>query len=155
SVLVTDLGAGPSLYACGSFRSIDGIAAPGAARFDGLSWHSLGSTLDIDFRALAAVSTPAGPRLIAAGGGGYGPASDDLALMWDGAAWSSIGAHDPSMTGIVHALAVLDRPAGSKLVMGGDFGRLGTASADNIAIYDGASLSPLVTSHGLSGSALA
>ena len=61
---------------------------------------------------------------------------------WDGTAWSILGAGMMGLTGataVVTALAVYDAGAGPMLYAGGEFVRVGTVTATNIARWDGTS----------------
>ncbi|MBI5363185.1 MAG: hypothetical protein HZA53_08400 [Planctomycetes bacterium] len=63
-----DDGTGPALFAGGGFTQIGGVSANRLAKWDGQSWHSLGSGADSTVYSMVAYTDPAGPRLYFGGG---------------------------------------------------------------------------------------
>ena len=131
-------GGGPALYAGGTFTTAGTEPALNIARWDGVSWSSVGPGLDKIVHALAVYDAPGGggPTLIA--GGAFTVAGAKIA-QWNGASWESM---DSQMTGIadrVRALAVFDAGTGPKLYVGGDFDNAGGLSCNGIATWDGTS----------------
>lgn len=155
-----------TLYAGGYFTSIDGVAAGGVARWDGLSWHAMGKGIG-NVRAFAIDAD----GVIFAGSVNI---SDNLA-RWDGTSWMSLGGN--SMYGSVLALALDDNgnlyvggvfpdyivkigvgtsleyisgpvyalavDASGNLYAGGRFYRAGAVKANHIAKWDGTAWSAL------------
>ena len=138
---VFDDGAGPALYAAGSFMAVGSVAASRIARWDGSAWSPLGSGVDGIVRALAVHDDGAGAALYAGGefaAAGGAPAS--RVARWDGSVWSPLGA---GTDGAVRALAVHDDGGGPALYAGGDFASAGGSPASRVARWDGASWSAL------------
>jgi hypothetical protein len=130
------------LYAGGSFWTAGGVAANYIARWDGSQWHSLGSGMDSEVRALAF-----GPDSSLYVGGAFttagGVAANHIA-RWDGSEWHPLGS---GMNGQVRALAV--GPDGS-LYAGGSFTTAGGLAANRIARWDGSQWHPLGSGMGMS-----
>ena len=110
TLAVFDDGAGPKLYAGGAFTSVDGVASPGLAVWNGASWAGVGAGLSaaptgpsVEVVALKAGDAGDGPRLFAGGtfGAAGGVPVQNLAAF-DGANWSDLGL----ATTAVHALAL-------------------------------------------------
>jgi len=119
-------GAGPALYAGGSFTTAGGVAVNRIARWTNSSggWSALGSGVSDTVQALAVFDDGlgGGPALYA--GGWFttagGVAADRIA-KWSGTQWSALGS---GLTGgPVHTLATFDDGFGSgpALHAGGDF----------------------------------
>lgn len=148
------------LYAVGSFSEIDGHQAASLARFTGGEWRSFGVP------SPQAEGSPATPtcletwdhpaadvdRLLIVGGSfhsisdGAGGAIGRV-VAFDGSAWLALGAAEWSGEG-VEDLAIFDvdgaGPLPSRLIAAGSFSLVdGAATADDIAVFDGASWSPL------------
>jgi hypothetical protein len=67
SLGVYDDGAGPALYAGGSFTTAGGLPANRIAKWDGSSWSALGSGMSSDVYATSAFDHGSGPFLFAGG----------------------------------------------------------------------------------------
>ena len=128
-------GAGPALYAGGTFTSAGGVAANRVAKWDGVSWSPLGSGFSPAVLDLIVFDdgTGGGPALHA---GGLGVSK------WDGTSWLLVG---DSGGFFVHALEVFDDGSGGGLALyaGGTFTSMGGTAANNIAKWNGTSWSPL------------
>lgn len=138
-------GAGPALYAGGSFTSAGGVPANHVARWDGSSWSPLGSGLsglsNARVEALAVFDDGTGPALYVGGefdSAGGVPVSK--IAKWTGNVWLPVGS---GMSGPVQVLAVYDDGAGAALYAGGLFNAAGGTSAASIAKWDGSSWSNL------------
>ncbi|MBK7403078.1 MAG: hypothetical protein IPJ41_00245 [Phycisphaerales bacterium] len=83
-----DDGSGMALYAAGTFVTIDGVAAPHVARWDGHHWEAVGSGLGVDVLTLAVFDAGDGPRLYA--GGMYYLAGQSTIAVWDGQTWQPV-----------------------------------------------------------------
>jgi hypothetical protein len=105
----------------GSFGAIDGQPFNGIARWNGVSWQSLGSGLGT-VNALAVYND----ELIA--GGTFGVA------RWSGSGWQNVGSG-----GDVNALAVYN----GELIAGGRFNSMGGQQTNHIARWDGKLWHPL------------
>ncbi|MCB9878617.1 MAG: hypothetical protein H6835_13550 [Planctomycetes bacterium] len=108
------------LVVAGSFDAVDGLAVSGVARWDGVSWHTMGNGLGIGATRALAVR---GSAVYAGGTQGV--------IRWDGTAWSSFGGW---INGPVEALAFL--PDG-QLVAGGSFTSAGGTAAAGVARWNG------------------
>lgn len=124
---VFDDGSGPSLVVGGQFTSIDGVEASRIARFDGRSWHAMGSGFDDGVLALATFDDGGGPALYA--GGFFTTAGGQSApgiARWDGEVWSAVAAKNKSLAavtgGSVWALRVHDDGSGPALYAAGLLG---------------------------------
>lgn len=103
-------------------------AAPPAPNGTNANWEAGTGTSGTDGPVRAAVRD--GDRLIVAGEfSGIGGIPARGIAMWDGNDWSEIGG---GITGEVHALLALD----GTLYVGGNFTRVGTTAALDIAAYD-------------------
>lgn len=160
----------PRLFVGGSFASIGGVPANGAASWDGASFSALGGGVAADgsfpaLRALAAFDDGSGPKLYAtgllrsAGTITVTPDAFDAAPLlstarWNGSAWSALGAPNASATnGVGRALAVADddNDGFPSLFVGGFFARSGGSGTAGVAKWNGASWQPLGTGRGLDG----
>jgi hypothetical protein len=153
ALTVFDDGAGPALYAGGSFTFAGGVEANAIAKWDGTEWGPLGGGMRNSgggtSRALAVFDDGNGPAVHA--GGSFTAAGDVAAnyiAKWDGAEWSPLGG-GISGGGIwfaqVDALIVFDDGSGPALYAGGAFTTAGGVSANHIAKWDGTAWSPLGT----------
>jgi hypothetical protein len=121
----------------GEFAQAGNVSARGIARWDGQSWHPLGSGLNGNGYALAVYD---GDLIV----GGYfteaGGIPASRIARWDGSTWSSLGQGigTPGL-GAVTTLAVYD----GDLIAGGVFTQAGGTPADQIARWDGTSWSEL------------
>ncbi|MFN0242402.1 MAG: hypothetical protein ACKVWV_05865 [Planctomycetota bacterium] len=137
-----ELGAGPMLYAGGTFEFAGGVPANNIARWNGSAWSSLGSGIPGGLvHALAVHRDVAGgqPALFAAGqfftAGGV-PARN--IARWSGTAWSSLGGGlAGSGADTVRALAVFDDGSGPMLYAGGSFAQSGGITAIGLARWTG------------------
>lgn len=115
------------LYAGGQFDVADSTFVHNVARWDGSTWHALGTGTDGWIGALAARpngNIVAGGLFFTAGG----VPANSLA-EWNGAQWSPLGA-GITIGGYVDALLVL--PNGD-LIAGGSFASAGGGAAANVA----------------------
>lgn len=119
-----------SLYAGGAFLTAGGIDSPYVARWDGTSWHSLGTGMDSVVNAL--VFGPDGALYA----GGYftmagGVAAHRIA-RWD----SSTSSWHPLSNGIDEEVNALAMGPGGALYAGGYFTMAGGELANSIARWD-------------------
>jgi hypothetical protein len=100
-------GESPSLFAGGSFTTASGVSVGrGIARWDGTSWHSLGTGVNDKVYALASFDDRMGGGLALYVGGlltGIGELAVAHAARWDGMQWERLGS-----TGFVYAFTVFD-----------------------------------------------
>ncbi len=153
---VYDDGAGPALYAGGSFQWINGSYAQSLAKWDGHAWVPVGD----GFRQVNSPTNPAhvramtvwdpdgaGPQrpVLVIGGDfdntDWGPiGSAGYVATWDGVSLQALGSGlsdwDPNTAQYgVFALSVYDDGTGEKLYAGGAFSIAGSFARD-IAVYD-------------------
>ena len=141
ALAVFDDGAGPALFAGGTFTTADGVSAPRIARWDGTSWSSLGTGMNNRLRAMAVFDDGAGPALFATGRfDTAGGVSANRIAKWEGTSWSPLGSGLGTDGG---ALAVFDDGSGPALHVGGSFSTAGGISARGLAAWDGTSWRPL------------
>lgn len=130
-----DSGTGPELYAAGQFDSSSIGPVANIIRWDGTTWHTVGSGLAGTCRALEVYDDGSGPALYATGyfqSAGGQPAS--RIARWDGTNWSALG------TGLGaegNALTVFDPGTGPGLYIGGAFLTAGGIAASRLARWDG------------------
>ncbi len=150
----------PALCVGGSFTHAGSVAVNRIARWNGAAWSPLGAGLAgssgiAEVHAITRYDAdgPGGapPKLCAAGrfstaGGG---AATNIAL-WDGAAWTPLGAGIGSSSYAVLSLATFDEdgdgPMSAALFAGGDFYSAGGTPAHNLARWNGATWSAIVPS---------
>ncbi|MCB9837790.1 MAG: hypothetical protein H6813_00485 [Phycisphaeraceae bacterium] len=140
------------LHAAGHFTIASMSPAMHAARWDGSSWIPLAGGLDANALALAVSSVSGAPLLYA--GGAFANADGSPAkriASWDGASWSPLGSGVtiPGQSSAVYAIKEFDLGSGTLLAVGGLFTVAGGQLASNIAVWNGASWSPLAS--GLDG----
>jgi len=131
------------LVAGGLFVSADGLTVNRIARWDGSSWHALGSGLDNNVVALTTWD-PDGqgqqPAQLVAGGGfiNAGGVEVNRIARWDGSVWQPLGS---GMNGTARALATWDPdgdgPQTPHLIAGGSFTSAGGEAVSNVAPWDG------------------
>lgn len=112
-------GAGPCLFAGGTFKDAGGMPCNNIARWDGNAWSPLGSGTNGQVAALTVFDDGSGPALYAGGtflSAGGAPASN--VAKWDGSSWTPVG---DGLLGIVLCLQVFDSGGGPELYVGGSF----------------------------------
>jgi hypothetical protein len=128
-------GAGPALYAAGTF---------GVARWDGALWTALYHLEISNVYALAAFDDGSGPALYA---GGTFPGTFKNIARWNGQVWSTVGSGLDGVVGpyptAVAALTVFDDGRGPALYAGGDFVSGGGPLCRNLARWAGTLWEPL------------
>lgn len=130
SLAVFDNGAGPALYAGGSFDSISGVAARSLARWDGSSWSSVGDILYAmgpsysgAVSAMAVYNDGFGPNLYVAGRFSFaaGVPAKNIARL--GASWRAVAPALPAApTQPITSLAVFNERSGPCLYAASDVG---------------------------------
>jgi hypothetical protein len=134
------------VYAAGHFTSLGGVTVSGIGRWDGSTWHPLGTGLAGDRGSGFVIATGpdalyVGGRFITAGG-----VVANRIARWDGTSWSSLG------TGLdAHPFAIA--VDGDKVYAAGIFNTAGGLAANNVAMWDGGAWQALGS--GLSSSAFA
>lgn len=156
ALAVFDDGGGRALYAGGNFTFGSGQAVDRIARWDGTSWHPLGSGLSGSIfptvRALAVHDDGHGEALYA--GGAFTLASGQPVqnvARWDGRIWSGVGGGIGSAG---RALVNFDEGEGPRVFVGGEFHTAGGKVARRLARWDGQEWSR-VSGGGLNGQVLA
>jgi formylglycine-generating enzyme required for sulfatase activity len=125
-----------SLFAGGSFTTAGGAAANYIARWDGMTWSTLGSGMDVPYVGSFAFD---GSGNIIAGGNftTAGGVTVNHVARWDGMTWSSLG------SGTNGGISCLAFDSSGNLYAGGSFTTAGGTAANNIAKWDGMTWSPL------------
>lgn len=116
-------GSGPALYVGGRFASVDNVAAPMIARFNGTTWSNVGfglTTLGSAFAqidALTVFDDGTGPALYAGGTafGIVGRSGTFFVAKWNGTTWQPVGQNLQS--GRVTALRAWNDGNGTKLYL--------------------------------------
>ena len=144
SLAVMNDGGGSSLFAGGSFTSMNGVEASRIAKWDGVQWSRLGAGLSgsgTTVRALHAFDDGGGEALYVGGlftTAGESPAAS--VAKWNGSQWSALGT---GVGGQVNSLCDFDDGGGAALYVGGQFPSAGGVAANHIAKWDGAIWSAL------------
>lgn len=136
ALTVFDDGSGKALYAGGMFSHAGGTPASCVAKWDGVSWASVGAPFIHPVRALVVFDDGSGPALYA--GGEMVP--EDFISRWNGSSWQTVGT---GMNNEVYALEVFTDSTGPALFAGGAFAQAGGVSAVGIAKWNGTSWSAL------------
>lgn len=141
---VYDAGTGPLLYAGGYYHSVDGLAAEGLARWDGISWSPLpGENFRGIVSGMQVYDDGTGPALfVRASIDEAGTVPDGISLVrWDGSHWSALFAGDGTAIASSGALTVFDAGDGPELYMAYGARYCGGAPGERIARWDGLSCS--------------
>ncbi len=119
------------IYLAGGFRSCNGVAAPGVARFDPATstFHPLGEGISGTILELEWFN---GELLV---GGMYLQDSGHAVLRWDGSSWLPLvpGVDGEFSPPTVHSMKVVD----GHLVVGGSFLHVGGAQVNRVARWNG------------------
>ncbi len=127
SVGVFDLGAGPALYAGGTFQYAGGVPARNIARWDGTAWSAMGAGLygtNAQVMRMTMFDDGFGPRLHIGGRFDVTPAGEFGARVarWTGSTWDQVGQTlSTNLNHYVSSLAVLPGASGARLLAGGVF----------------------------------
>jgi hypothetical protein len=141
-----------TLYAGGGFTDLGGDpAADNVAYKDGTGWHAMGSggapcgcAVNTFVRSLAVAGTDVYVGTDATDVAGIVRA--DHVARWNGSAWSAVGANAATTNGWFPASTFINAIAtsGSKIYAGGSFQNAdGNATADEVAVFDGATWAPM------------
>jgi hypothetical protein len=127
ALTVWDAGNGPELYAGGYFTSAGSTAVNHVARWDGVSWHALGSGTDDAVYCFFEYDGELiiGGRFTTAGG-----APANRIAAWNGSSWRNLGT---GLNSKVYALGELY----GELWVGGWFTSAGGIPAQDLAVWDG------------------
>lgn len=127
----------------GVFVDAGGANANNIARWDGTSWHAMGSGIAGAVHALTAL--PSGDLIAAGWFTSAGGVPANSIARWNGSSWSALGSgiRNWSQPGEVFATEVL--PNGD-IVAAGDFNSAGIVPARNAARWDGSAWSPVASS---------
>ncbi len=138
-----DDGSGPALYVGGSFTAAGSVTANSVASWDGSEWSALGNGssngISNTVRSLTSYDDGSGSRLYAAGrfdtAGGI---TVNNVAAWDGTNWSGLtNGNGLGVSSEVFALTVFDDGTGPVLVLGGEFRKAGSITAEKIATWNG------------------
>ncbi|MGZ4964672.1 MAG: hypothetical protein ACXWC8_19120, partial [Limisphaerales bacterium] len=129
---------GNQVFAGGSFSTVNGIDAPGIAKWNGTAWEPVGGGVDGEVYAIAV----SGNNLYI--GGSFSQAGDADALniaVWNGNYWTNLaaGLDTANNDGGVNALLV----SGTTVFAGGYFEASATNAMTNIAKWNGTAWSPV------------
>jgi len=141
---------GDDLIAVGGFAAIGGTDAARIARFDGTSWHPLGTGLSSSaIPTVRALATFRGCVYAAGAFTQAGASPVRNIARWDGTNWWPCG-EGISGSGlvIVRTMTV----SGDRLIVGGTFSMAGGLATPNIASWDGSNWSQL--GNGIAGTAV-
>jgi len=148
ALAVFDDGAGPALFAGGTFISAGGITVNRIAKWDGVAWSGVsgpsgtgvsGGT-STTVRSLSVFNDGTGEALYV--GGSFSTAGGihvNRIARWDGTVWQAlIGPSGTGMTGgtAVYAMTTFDDGNGPALFVGGDFGFAGGVVVSRIARWN-------------------
>jgi hypothetical protein len=136
-----DDGSGPALYAIGSFTTVDGVPAPGAARWDGQAWSQAGDGLTGLKYVAAVFDDGSGPSLFV-GGRTLKGKEGQYAARLDGDAWTplaGLGGWFSQFCPIdaVFALQPFDDGSGPALYAGGHFDWVNDVQSFDAARWNG------------------
>ncbi len=129
------------LYAAGAFTQVDGHTINGIARWDGVSWHPLGTGVSpqanffIEYNNELYVTG----SIITAG-----DVSVSNIAKWNGNEWSDV---DSGLNGVGNKMEVHN----SELFVIGRFNKAGGQDANNIARWDGTAWRPVSTGSSYDG----
>ena len=145
AMVVGDLGAGPRLYLGGNFFGLGTSFIALVAEFDGTSFQSMnGGCEGFSVSDLAVFDPGTGPRVYACGD--FTTAGGEFAegvAGFDGTNWFPIG--NGNVNGAIlslHTHQFFGEP-GPSLYLGGLFSSISNMGGNNIARYDGTTISPL------------
>lgn len=136
---------GSDIYVGGFFSSASGVAANNIAKWNGNNWSALGSGITSTFGQGTVQKIKAKGTDVYVGGNfnlAGGVTANGIA-RWDGASWHPLGNGLTSggLSGSAYAMAF----RGDNLYVGGPFSTAGNVSANNIAMWDGANWSALIS----------
>lgn len=152
---IFDDGSGPALFIGHNFQSAGGQDVNYISKWDGASFHPLGAGVqdcpencDIFsiIRAMEVFDDGSGPALYV--GGSFhkiGGIEINGLAKWDGREWSPVGTGLDQLEGDqgVKALTVHDDGSGPALYIGGFFPGIDGVTANNLAKWDGITISPI------------
>lgn len=137
-----DDGTGEALYVGGEFDVAGCAVVSNIAKWDGVSWSSLGEGLGNPVYAMTVFDDGSGPALYVGGSVSIpGETVKGYVARWDGASWSVLEA---VLDGPVHAMTVFDDGDGPVLYVGGAFNAADELVVNRIARWDGLAWSPVV-----------
>jgi trimeric autotransporter adhesin len=125
----------PSLILAGVFQSVSNTPASRIVRYDGSSWHTLGS--GVTGGTVQRVFASNG-QLVVAGdftSAGGAPETRNLA-RWDGSAWSGF-------SGVINGVVVDACVYNGDLHIAGQFSQLGSLATRGVARWDGSAWQPV------------
>jgi hypothetical protein len=117
----------------GNFDRAGGVTVANIARWDGATWHPLGSGLG--GIAIALLELPNGDVIAGGGFPTAGGVSASRIARWDGKAWNPLGAGIGA--GQVYQVQSLARLPNGDIVAGGNFATAGGVDTPGIARWDG------------------
>lgn len=141
-VLDDGRGAGPTLYANGTFTDVNGQEIRDLGKWDGENWSGLGDGVNASVNTIVSFDDGSGPALFVGGlFGSAGGVITQAIAKWDGFEWSAVGQSGVSgPSPWVYELYVEQAPGESgTLYVGGSFGSVdrGSLPARNIIEWRG------------------
>ena len=136
------------LFAAGNFNAVDGVGASHVAVWDGNRWSALGAGTSKGLtHSIGQVSSLYANGNTLYTGGLFTEAGDQIVnhiAAWDGTNWSAVGGGvtGASTSGFAANVRCFVSMGGA-LYAAGSFANAGPIPANNIALWDGASWSPL------------
>jgi len=127
-----DDGSGTTLYVGGRFQLAGGSpVSKNIAKWDGISWSSMGEDFDADVQELIVFDDGSGEALYAMGNFTMsGTTPVDHIAKWNGTAWEPVGSGTDNT---IFGGMVYDTGEGSSLIMGGSFLNAGGLSSSKVA----------------------
>ncbi|MFI4881422.1 MAG: hypothetical protein ACIAQU_02430, partial [Phycisphaerales bacterium JB064] len=154
-----DAGEGARLYAGGQFVMASGNPASNIAQWDGVRWSAVMGPLgegvmgyDEPVGMLEVADLGDGPVLLVGGHFRSAGGIDAWGIaQWDGTTWSDLdgGVLGRGVLTDARAAVVFDAGAGRRLFVGGFFDSAGTASAENLAQWDGSAWDAVPSGQGM------
>lgn len=126
-----DDGSGEALYVGGRFNLAGGSAvSTNIAKWDGMSWSSMGDGFDGDVHELVLFDDGSGEALYALGNFDLSGATAIPGIAkWNGLAWEAV---NTSSDGSIFTGIVYDAGEGEALIIGGGFSNIGSTSANRV-----------------------
>lgn len=133
-----------NLIVAGYFSKAGAVGAKNIAQWNGVSWAAMGSGIDsIGFiEGVYAMTVYDGDLVV---GGDFRIAGEEEVnhiAVWDGSAWADLGG-GVSLGGFPGTAVWSLDVVGNDLIVGGNFRNAGDVVVNNLAVWDGASWSPL------------
>ncbi len=130
-----------NLIVAGQFDSIGTMPAKNIAMWDGSTWTALATSTDHQYTYMGDMIVKNDTLIVTGYFNEIDGVNAETIAFWDGSNWSSIGTGDIFSKSQYSIISV--KVYNNQLVLGGQFDSIGGVAANNIAIWDGATFSPL------------